>query len=150
MRNLFKSLTVTILLLAGSVFSAAGEGIDRIEPPFWWVGMKNNSLQLLVHGEGIGKADVSLKRKDIKLKGVTRVESPNYLFVDLEISPKAKAGSFDITFNLDGQKTVKAYELKERSKEPGAMGFSPKDVLYLITPDRFANGKPQLSLHLSL
>ena len=143
MRNLFKSLTVTILLLAGSVFSAAGEGIDRIEPPFWWVGMKNNSLQLLVHGEGIGKADVSLKRKDIKLKGVTRVESPNYLFVDLEISPKAKAGSFDITFNLDGQKTVKAYELKERSKEPGAMGFSPKDVLYLITPDRFANGKPQ-------
>ncbi|MBQ5979099.1 MAG: glycoside hydrolase family 13 protein [Bacteroidales bacterium] len=124
------------------LLSATAMEIDRIEPPFWWVGMKNPTLQLLVHGKDVGKAKVSLRYKGVTLGEITRTENPNYLFINLEISPKAKSGSFDIVFDIEGQKTVREYELKERSTTPGAQGFSPEDVLYLITPDRFANGDP--------
>lgn len=131
-------------IFAGLCFlvSAYAAEIDRIEPPFWWVGMKNHSLQLLVHGKDIGSAKVSLKQKGITLGEIIRPENSNYLFINLEISSKAKPGTFDIVFEQDGQKTVRQYELKERNTESGAMGFGPEDVLYLITPDRFANGDP--------
>ncbi|MDH3243289.1 MAG: glycoside hydrolase family 13 protein [Saprospiraceae bacterium] len=118
------------------------QSIDRIEPPFWWTGMKNDQLQLLVYGEDIATLQPNIESTDIKIKAVHRLTSPNYLFVDLEISPEARPGTHDITFEQGGSViTQYAYELK--SREPGSadrQGFNASDVIYLITPDRFANG----------
>ena len=80
----------------------------------------------------------------VTLKKVSRAESPDYLFIDLLISPAAKPGKFDINFMSGQKKTVVwSYELKARKKGSGErQGFNSSDVIYLITPDRFANGNP--------
>ena len=103
-----------VILLAGicCLVSVSAMEIDRVEPPFWWVGMKNPSLQLLVHGKDISDAKVSLKQKGVKLGEITRTGNPNYLFINLEISSKARPGTFDIVFDINGQKTIREYELR--------------------------------------
>lgn len=136
--------TKILAVLAGLLLCSAAHAIDiqNVDPPFWWAGMKNPELQILVHGEAISDAAVSIKYPGVSIKRVDKVSNPNYLFIYLEIGPKAKAGTFDIVFSQKGEKLVRKYELKERNKKPGAMGFDTEDVLYLITPDRFANGDP--------
>lgn len=106
--------------------------------------MKNPELQLLVHGKGIGKAEVQLQYPGVKLVSVDRVESPNYLFINLLIDENAKPGNFDISFKIDNENAVKYnYQLLER-REGSAQrkGFDASDVIYLLFPDRFANGNP--------
>jgi neopullulanase len=106
--------------------------------------MADPSLQLLVHGQGISKATVLIEKPGIFLKEVRQTDNPNYLFLDLEIESDAKPGSYNIVF--DYQREIMAtfeYVLKER--EPGSrdrQGFGPDDVIYLVMPDRFANGDP--------
>ena len=70
---------------------------------FWFSGMKNPKLQLLVHGDNIAASTISLTYPGVKLVKVNKVENPNYLFVDLEISASAKAGKFPINFSANGK-----------------------------------------------
>lgn len=130
-----------ILLLA---LNAGAQNLDRVEPPNWWTGMKEPNLQLLVHGENIAATDVSLDYQGVELEAVTKVENPNYLFVDLKLAKDVKPGKFDIHFKM-GEKEVAtySYELWERTPNSAMReGFNSSDVIYLITPDRFANGDP--------
>lgn len=116
--------------------------VERIEPMNWWVGMKNQALQLLVHGEKIGEATPIINYAGVNIKKISKGESLNYLFIDLEISKTTKPGSFPIIFRKGG-KTVSSYNytLLPRAKDAGQLkGFTSSDVIYLITPDRFANG----------
>ena len=115
--------------------------IERIEPPNWWVGFKNNNLQLLVKDPNIAEATATISKTGISIKKVTKGDSPNYLFIDLEINETATAGKFNITFTAkDNSKKVQTYELKDRDKKAeDYVGFSSADAVYLITPDRFAN-----------
>lgn len=118
--------------------------IERVEPPNWWLGFENSELQLMIYGEDIGKAEVNLDAAGIDLEAVHRAKSPNYLFLDLKLTEQAQPGSFPITFKLEnGESIVHDYELKERTRpESDFIGFNNKDAIYLITPDRFANGDP--------
>ena len=115
--------------------------IERIEPPNWWVGFKNNNLQLLVKDPNIAEATVTISKTGISIKKVTKGDSPNYLFIDLDINETATAGKFNITFTAkDNSKKVQTYELKGRDKKADDyVGFSSADAVYLITPDRFVN-----------
>lgn len=113
--------------------------IERIEPLNWWVGFKNQSLQLLVRGNHIADKTVRLNYPGVKLLSIKKVENPNYLFLNLQISSATKSGTFPIVFSQDGKKVVSyTYELKSRSNK--TVGVSDKDFIYLIMPDRFANG----------
>ena len=117
--------------------------IDRVDPAFWWVGMKNPKLQLLIHGAEICNRQVSVDYPGITLVKVNRACSPNYLFVSLELDPKTvKAGKFQFRLKQPDQPDlIVNYELKNR--RPGSAereGFSSADVIYLLMPDRFANG----------
>ncbi|HCY40085.1 MAG TPA: alpha-amylase, partial [Prolixibacteraceae bacterium] len=141
MRKFRRVVLITALFLAYMV-NASAVVITHTEPSFWWVGMKNTELQILVYGENISSSKVSVNYPGVKVKTVETVESPNYLFIYLNISKSAKPGMMNIEFAGDGQKTVQPFELKPRNPKPGALGFSTADVLYLITPDRFANGDP--------
>lgn len=117
--------------------------IDRVEPPNWWVGMKNSEVQLIVYGKEIGSATVSTKYKKVKVLKVDKAESPNYLFVTLAIHPKAVAGKVPLVFTKDGKQTTFEYELKARSTDQNRiLGFDNSDLIYLLMPDRFANGDP--------
>ncbi len=116
--------------------------LDRVEPPNWWVGFKNKKLQLLVYGKNISNAKPFINHEGIELKSITRLESNNYLFLDLEINQYAKAGTFDIIFkDDDNQDLLYEYVLKEKSDRVfSELSVNGSDVMYLITPDRFANG----------
>ena len=118
--------------------------LTRVEPPNWWIGMKDNSLQLLVYEENIGNSTPEISYTGISIENVHKADSPNYLFIDLIISETAKAGKFDIIFkNENGNTKMHSYELKERLKPAeDYVGFNSSDVIYLITPDRFANANP--------
>ena len=132
-----------LLLLLCTFFSFAQ--VSRIEPPNWWTGMKNNKVQLLVQHKNIQQAQVSINNKSITIEAVHKADSPNYLFIDLAFAENTPSGAFAIEFKMpSGKKLNATYELKERTKKAeDYIGFSSKDVIYLITPDRFANGNPK-------
>ncbi len=137
-----KRLLVACLALFAIQLEA--QKLDQVEPPFWWAGMKNPKLQLMVHGENIADTKPELNYPGVEVKAVTSLQSPNYLFIDLELAPGIEPGSFDISFRQRGKtKATYSYELKERAQGSAErQGFNTTDVLYLITPDRFANGDP--------
>ena len=131
------------LLLSSSVF--AQSKLERIEPMNWWVGMHNPKLQLLIHGNQIAAYEIRINYPSVKLLEVHKVENPNYLFADLEISTTAKAGKMTIGFFLNGKKRFEnVYELKERTQNTnGIQAVTNKDLIYLLMPDRFSNGDPK-------
>ncbi|XMO85066.1 glycoside hydrolase family 13 protein [Algibacter sp. AS12] len=119
--------------------------INRIEPLNWWVGFKNSKLQLLVHHPNISGKTVQVSYQGISIEKVHKADSPNYLFIDLNISESAKPGKFNIIFKEENKEDlVHTYELKSRIKSSEEyIGFNSSDAIYLITPDRFANGNPK-------
>lgn len=135
---------VAVLLLAGSTVHAAAAPIDRVEPRSWWIGMKREQLQLMVHGERVADLEPALEYPGVTLEGVERVENPNYLFVNLRISPEAKPGKVRIDFRRGDRKAASHfYDIQARAQGSAQRaGFGPADAIYLITPDRFANGDP--------
>lgn len=132
-------LSLIICLLFPGFLSAKG---ITAEPAFWWSGMKNPELQLMVYGENIASFRPSVSYPGVKLKSSVALESPNYLLVYLDVK-NAQPGTFDITFTKDKKQIKMPYELKARKKDACKIkGFDSSDVLYLIMPDRFANGDP--------
>jgi len=129
-------------LLAVMTVSAQIPALERVEPMFWWTGMSNPDLQLIVHGDHIASRNVVLSYPGVKLVAVHKVENPNYLFVDLRIFSAASPGTFPIKFEKTGEKTlIYQYVLKKRDHSAGrAQGVTDKDLIYLIMPDRFSNG----------
>lgn len=118
--------------------------VDRVEPLFWWVGMQNPKLQLMVHGENIASSKVTVDFPGVRMESVSQVQNPNYLFLNLIIGKDAKPGHFTILF-VKGKKQVASYSYELKAREKGSVkreGFNSSDVVYLITPDRFANGDP--------
>ncbi len=118
---------------------------ERVEPLHWWAGMKSPELQLMVYGENISETDISIEYPGVRLVAVSKVQNPNYLFIDLLLSEDVQPGSFDIVFKKGGEVAATwKYELKARDEGSAQrQGFDNSDVIYLITPDRFANGNPQ-------
>ena len=141
----FRSITQLLALCCCLLFSMTlSAQITRVEPPNWWVGMKNTSLQLLVQGSKIGQLSPVLNYPGVRIEKTHRADSDNYLFLDLTIAADAKPGAVTIAFKR-GNTTVYEhnYPLLARKQKPEAFeGFNPSDVIYLITPDRFANGDP--------
>ena len=139
---MFKTGFYTMLLTL-LTYSASAQ-LERVEPPNWWIGFKDGSLQLLVKGNGISSYAPSLECPGVSIEKVHKGDSENYLFIDLLITPQAEAGRFELQFQAKGKKKlIYEYELKSRTRRSEEfLGFDSSDVIYLITPDRFANGDP--------
>ncbi len=133
---------IALFYFNGNAMPQSDERIDRIEPPHWWVGMENTSLQLMVYGKDIGNSNVRIEGSGVVLKEVHRAQSANYVFLDLDLS-EAQPGNCIIQFTFpDGESQAVEYNLYARKLPKDRFkGFTPDDVIYLITPDRFANGK---------
>ncbi len=137
-----KILVFIVFIFVGT--AAFALNVDRVEPMFWWVGMKNPTLQLMVHGPEIASSEINLNYPGVRIESVARQENPNYVYINLVISPEAKAGSFPIQF-MKSKKEITSYTYELKNREPNSAnrnGFDASDVIYLITPDRFANGNP--------
>lgn len=133
-------LLIVFLFSWGGGQNARAMEIKKVAPSFWWAGMKNPELQILLYGEDLALSDVSVSGEGIYLKEVVRQDNPNYLLLYLDLS-EAKGQTFQILLK-DGKKKLQVpYELKSRMQRgEDVKGFTSEDVLYLIMPDRFANG----------
>ena len=141
-RHSLRIISVGLILTASTAF--ASPKIDRIDPPCWWTGMVNDTLQLMVTGRDIRDCDVKTDRTDVKITDIGRLDSKNYMFVNLVIDRDASAGDISLTFSDKQGETAVKYPLLGRNKSNGrAQGFDSSDVLYLIMPDRFADGNPK-------
>lgn len=135
MKNL---VSILILLLSMTLFSQ----VEKIEPPFWYAGMHDPELQLLIYGEDIAHYDVAFSNT-VEITDIVRTENPNYLFVTITIE-NLKPGTYELQF-LKDEKVMgtQPYEFKERRKDSATRkGFDSSDLIYLIMPDRFSNGNP--------
>ena len=126
-----------------TVADASAEQVTRVEPLSWWTGMKM-PLQLLVQGENISEYDVAIEGgAGVSVEKVNKADSPNYLFVDVKIASNAQPGTYYIVFSKDGQSFKYPYEIASRREGSAERtSFTTADMIYLIMPDRFANGDP--------
>ena len=104
---------ILLVLLFGCSPVYAATVIKKVAPAFWWAGMKNPELQVLLYGENISSSDVSISAKDILLKEVVKQENPNYLLLYMDLS-EAVPQSFNITLKQGKKETVVPYEIKQR------------------------------------
>lgn len=144
----YKSRKIIILLsilLASFQVAAKEFDIKHVEPLNWWVGMQHPELQLLVNGDNISALKPEINYPGVALVGVEKTDNKNYLFINLRIADTTKAGRFDIAFkNGDKLVTKVNYRLDARIKDSAARkGFDAKDAIYLLVPDRFANGSTE-------
>ena len=135
MKNLFTTLFFLVLI------NNTNAQIDVIHPPNWWIGFETQNLQLLVKGNNIGEYEVGIDYPGVDIKKIHKADSPNYLFIDLHISNNTLPGIFKIKFNKGQKELTHNYKLENRRIQINqSEGFDSSDVIYLITPDRFANG----------
>lgn len=123
--------------------------VERIEPLSWWVGMKNPELQIMVYGPQIATYRPEIHYPGVKIERVVTTTNPNYLFIYLYIDKTALAGKMKIEF-WKGDKEVFSYPYLLQNRQEGSEereGFSSADVVYLLMPDRFANGNPANDNH---
>ncbi|MDY0183760.1 MAG: glycoside hydrolase family 13 protein [Proteiniphilum sp.] len=136
-----KKHILLIVLFTASFLVVRGE-TPRVEPSFWWSGMAETELQLMVSGDNIADYVPAVTSKHVTIREVVTLENRNYQLIYLDLTG-AVPESFDLVFTNGKKKLTVPYELKERNPERLAIeSFGPSDVLYLIMPDRFANGDP--------
>ena len=117
--------------------------VDRVEPLSWWTGM-NTPLQLMIHGTDIASYDLTIEGGEgVQVAKVHKAESPNYLFVDVTIDAKAQPGTYNLVFTKEGKEFRYPYQLQARREGSAERtSFTTADMVYLLMPDRFANGDP--------
>ncbi len=135
-----------IILFSCLLFSFSYGQVEKIEPPFWWSNMHQQDLQLMCYGKDISKYDVQIE--GVTISDITKTENPNYLFITID-TKDVKAGT--ITLNFKEKEVVvfsQSYEFKARRENSAERkGFDSSDVMYLIMPDRFANGDSNNDSH---
>lgn len=134
--NFKKNIAIFSFFIGLSAFSQ----VERIEPPYWWSDMKNTQLELLVYGKNIGNYEMSISN-NVNIEKVTKPENANFQFITID-TKNLQPQTLTLTFSEKG-KTVQTfqYEIKKRTLSADSYkGFDSSDVIFLVTPDRFANG----------
>lgn len=128
--------------VATSVFAAKLQPVTSIEPPYWWTGMANDTLQLFIYGNDVKNAEMTVDYPGVSIASVADLDgSADYKVVYLTVGKETRPGTMTLSFVNGKQKQKVAYELKERTWDPASNpGFDASDVLYLIMPDRFSDG----------
>ncbi len=140
-RSFFLAAGSALLLVAAPALAAPA---TRIDPTYWFVGMKNPKLQLLVNAPGIAADQVALATyPGVTLDGFQKLESSNYLIVNLTVSPQAQPGKLKLQFT-GAKPFTYSYELRPRNTDPArTQGLTQADFIYMLMPDRFSNGNPK-------
>ena len=137
--------TLLALLIISKSLLSQESSFDKVEPPFWWKSMNNSELQIMFHGENISHLKAKIEEEGINLLRTEKTNNPNYLFLYIDIDKSFSPNSFEIQFLLQNNEISSVnYELKDRIENSELrQGFNSADVIYLITPDRFANGNTE-------
>ena len=136
-------LGVLLSLPALSLLDAQDSRVDKIEPPSWWAGSAWTPIRLLVHGRNLSEAKVTIA-EPLAIENLKTNQGGTYLFADLTIPASARIGKHSVHFVFaDGKTQDVTFELlPSPAGSTRGQGFRPADFIYLIMPDRFANGDP--------
>lgn len=150
-----KKFFATIASSVAAFTMMAAPQIDIVDPPYWWTGMENDTLQIMIHGDDIRDCHINVDYPGVKLLDVARLDNPNYQFLYLLVTDEAQPGTINITLNdlklRRNSQAVIPYELRQRDANARDIkGFDASDVLYLIMPDRFADGNPDNNRNINL
>jgi len=138
-----KKLSALFLILLFLIPNSSAQEVKVIDPPFWWANMPVTELQIQLYGDNLGDYRASVNYDGVEIRRQIAVDSPNYLFLYLDISDKAKAGEMEIILRREKKTITVPYKILERESIEGRnLGFDASDVIYLMMPDRFANGNP--------
>ncbi|MEO1515211.1 MAG: alpha-amylase family glycosyl hydrolase [Bacteroidota bacterium] len=137
------SLLIVLFFLTGFSIQAQSLKVDKVEPPNWWSGMKWNNVQLMLYGESLDGINARFEQPALRVEAVHTLPNASYAFVDVQISEDAPPGKYDLIVSKGKEERKVVYEIAARPDNSNShRGFGVDDVLYLITPDRFANGDP--------
>lgn len=137
-----KRPALLLCLLLSALLPLQAATISRVEPANWWVGMQHSEIELLLYGRDIAALQARTTHPGVRVTGVQALENPNYLFVTVDIADDATPGALDIEL-LDGATVAARHTWRIDAREPAPpRGFDGSDAIYLVTPDRFANGDP--------
>ena len=133
-------IILVFLVIAFQLYSQNLE-INRIEPPNWWSGMKLSTVQFMLYGNNLNNLNVVENLSDLKVSKISKAQSSNYCFVEIEIPQNVKNDSYNIFLTNSSDTVSVAIPIYERRSCPNCFkGFSSDDIIYLITPDRFCDG----------
>jgi len=138
-------------LFGGSQGHASQPPELTVAPPSWWVGMQSSTLQLMVAGKDIAGSEVTVNSPDVSIVKVASQDSPNYLFIDVDVK-HATARQYTFTLRRPGQADTQfTYDIhRRRDGSRARTGFGQRDTIYLVTADRFVNGDPSNDAHAAL
>ena len=140
-RTLFTTLLLVVTLAGTS--RAQAPVVDTVEPPNWWTGMQWNTVQFMLYGDDLHGISARFTDERLQVSAVHTVSHPGYAFVDVHIPPDLPAGTYTLQIGRNGATTNVAIPIEARApRGPQHAGFDASDVVYLITPDRFANANP--------
>jgi len=136
-----KLKTLYIFLFIATELYCQNLNVSKFEPPNWWTGMKYNNIQLMLYGNNLNIDSAFCESSEIRIKKIDNQENKSYVFIDLEITGNAMAGNYNIKLISGREEKNIVFPLyKRESPLFRHKGFSSSDIVYLITPDRFANG----------
>ena len=141
-----RTLTLTIFSILFALFSAGKTQplVQRAEPTFWWTGMNQPEFQLMLNGANIASAVISIKYPGVTISHKELTDNPNYVFLYLNVAKETLPGKFNIQLKMGKIAQTIVYELKSRRKGSAMRkSFTEADAIYLLMPDRFANGNPK-------
>ncbi|MBI3125568.1 MAG: cyclomaltodextrinase N-terminal domain-containing protein [Ignavibacteriales bacterium] len=129
------------LLFFSVVTLAQSISINRIDPPNWWVGMKHNKIQLMVYGNNLNNVSARFDDSKIKVTKVHKIINASYAFIDIEVPSNLTPKDYQLILTKGKEKSSFTFPILKREDAANRFkGFTQTDVIYLIMPDRFANG----------
>jgi glycosidase len=141
-----KQLMLTFKLLLLAVTFSFAQTIYNLYPANWWIGMKYNKIQIMIHGQDVGThTGFATAYPGVSITKVNRFANKNYVILDVAISNSAQPGTAGIRSKKGNENVNFEFSLSARKAGRGtkfAQGVTSADLMYLIMPDRFSNGDP--------
>jgi len=140
-----KYILLILIVFIGLRLSAKTQPwTQRVEPTFWWTDMHQSEFQLMLYGLDLKSAKISINYPGVSIVSKSVTDNPNYAFLYLNVAKGTQPGKFNIELKKGNKKQVIVYEFKKRREGSAARkSFTEADAIYLLMPDRFANGNPQ-------
>lgn len=139
----YRQLFLFLSFLAAYAGEPLSAQVERVEPPYWWIGMEQPTVEILFYGPNLGRFEVLIDNPmlEISVVKVTRLINPNYLLVTVDVPENLEPGMYDFIFSKKETQFRLPYMFASRDEQAdGASGLDPTDFIYLVFPDRFSNG----------
>lgn len=141
MKFLTYNLILALMLVMTGVSAQNAVRIDKIEPPNWWVGMEWSEVQLMLYGDHLDAITAHFDHDQLEIQAIHTVPNAHYAFIDVKIPADLPAGEYTLTVQRNGTESQVRLPIRQRKSDSMRhRGFDQGDVVYLLTPDRFANG----------